>query len=76
MAASTTRYGFREGTGAASLDTVIMGIPLGREFTVEEVDAEVRRRGLPARGAVREHFQALKNRGFIEKSENGWVRVS
>ena len=74
MAKERTRYGSGEGTGAASLDIVIMGIPLGREFTEAEVREEVLRRGLPERGAVKEHLRVLRGSGFIRKSDNGWIR--
>jgi repressor of nif and glnA expression len=76
MTGERTRYGSGPGTGAASLDMVILDIPLGREFTEAEVTDEVRRRGLPERGAVGQHLRALRERGFIRKSDNGWVRIS
>lgn len=76
MAKERTRYGSGEGTGAASLDIVIMEIPVGREFTETEVDDEVERRGLPRRGAAGQHLRALRDRGFIRKTDNGWIRES
>ena len=72
---NTTRYGSRVGTGGASLDIVVLEIPLGREFTEAEVVDEVRRRNLPERKAVYQHFTALRNRGFVRKSADGGVRV-
>ena len=71
-----TRYGSGEGTGAASIDIVVMDMPLGREFTEAEVVDEVRRRKLQERKAVDKHLYALRNRGFIRRSDNGWVRIS
>ena len=72
----TTRYGSGIGTGAGSIDVVVMDIPVGREFTEAEVEAEVRRRGLPDRGAKGQHLRTLKERGYIRKTDNGWARVS
>jgi hypothetical protein len=71
-----TQYGSRSGTGAASLDTVILDFPLGREFTAAEAAAQVQRRRLPERGAIREHLRALRERGFLRRTGNGWVRLS
>ena len=75
MAKNQTPYGSGEGTGAASVDLVVLEMPLGREFTEAEVEDEVRRRGLPERGAVYEHLRALRNRGFLRKTDTGWVRL-
>jgi hypothetical protein len=76
MQTERTRYGSALGTGAASLDIVVSDIPIGREFTEAEVAAEVHRRWLPERGAIGEHVRALRNRGFIRRTDNGWVRES
>lgn len=71
-----TPWGSGVETGAGSLDIVMLDIPLGREFTAAEIIDEVRRRGLPERGAVREHLVNREHRGFISKTANGWKRIS
>jgi len=75
-AEDSSPYGSGAGTGAASLDIVIREIPLGREFTEHELEQEVRARGLQERGAIREHLRSLEQRGHVQRSENGWKRVS
>lgn len=69
-------YGSRAGTGAASIDLVIREIPVGREFTVEEIEKAVRDQSLPERSAIREHLRSLAQRGHLAKTDNGWQRVN
>ena len=76
MAREKTAWGSGVTTGAGSLDIVILEIPIGREFTEDEIADEVRRRGLPERGAVREHLVNREKKGFVVKSANGWKRLS
>ncbi len=73
---SSSPYGRRPGTGAASLDVVIKNVPVGREFREEELVTEVRQRGLKERGAVREHLRALQQEGHLRRTDNGWVRLN
>ncbi|HUY34242.1 MAG TPA: hypothetical protein VMV69_15960 [Pirellulales bacterium] len=76
MARETTVWGSDVNSGAGSLDIVILAIPKGREFTPEELAAEVRRRGLPERRAVREHLVNREKMGVVEKTPNGWKRIA
>ena len=71
----TTPWGGRIGKGTGSIEIVVRDIPLGREFTADEVDHEIARRGLQGRGATRRHLETLRDRGFIRRSDNGWVRI-
>lgn len=76
MARETTPWGSSVNSGAGSLDLVILSIPQQQEFTPEELAAEVRRRGLPARDAVREHLINREKKGFLAKTANGWKRIA
>ena len=76
MAREMTSWGSGINTGAGSLDIVILDIPIGREFTEEEIAEEVRRRGLKERDAVYEHLYNRQEKGFVAKTDNGWKRVS
>jgi hypothetical protein len=71
-----TPWGSGVNTGAGALDIVILNIPKGREFAEAEIAEEVRRRGLTVRGAVREHLDNRRKKGFVVKTPNGWRRVS
>jgi hypothetical protein len=75
MASERTRYGSGVNTKSAALDAVILDFPVDREFNESEVIEEIRRRGLPERGAVGNHLRALRDRGFLRQSGGGWVRV-
>lgn len=70
-----TAWGTVVGTGAASIDTVVMDFPLGRQFTEDEIESEVRRRRLRERGAIRRHLETLRDRGYIQKRDSGWRRI-
>ena len=76
MAREKTPWGTVVGTGAASIDIVVMGYPIGREFTEDEVDLEIRRRRLRERGAIRRHLETLRDRGYVRRSDNGWRRIA
>ena len=76
MARELTAWGSGVNCGAGALDIVVLDIPIGREFTADEIAAEVRRRGLEPRGAVREHLVNRQKKGFVVKTDNGWRRVS
>jgi hypothetical protein len=75
MAREKTAWGTVVGTGAASIDAVVMDIPVGRQFTEDEVEAEIRRRGLPERGAIGRHLDTLQDRGYVQRRDGGWRRV-
>lgn len=77
MAREYTDWGTVEGTGAASIDTVVMAWPVGHEFTEGEVESEIKRRGLPTRGAIRRHLETLRDRGYVQRSDRpqGWRRL-
>lgn len=66
-------YGHRGGAG--SIDFVVKDFPLDHEFSVEEVEAEVQRRGLQKREAVREHLYKLEKDGHVVRSNGSWKRL-
>ena len=68
-----TRWGTVVGTGAASIDIVLMEAT--RPLTIREIEDEIRHRGLPERGAVSSHLNTLKGRGHIINTPDGWCRV-
>jgi hypothetical protein len=68
-----TAWGTVVGTGAASIEIVLMEAT--RPLTVLEIEEEVRRRGIPERGAVGRHLTVLKERGHIINTSEGWCRL-
>lgn len=75
MSREKTEWGTVVDTGAASIDIVVMVRPIGQKFTVDDVELEIRRRGLPERGAIREHLDTLRKRGYVERRDGGWRRI-
>lgn len=76
MSSPMKLWGSRRDNGAGSLNIVILDIPNGRTFTSKEIEAEVFRRGLTGRGAVREHLDSLAEKGHVVKVPGGWQRIS
>jgi hypothetical protein len=76
MARETTVWGSDVNSGGGSPDIVILAIPNGREFTSEELEAEVRRGGQPERRAVRELLVNRERMGVVEKTPNDWKRIA
>ena len=69
-----TAWGTVVGTGAASIDLVLMEAT--RPMSVREIEEDMRRRGLPERGAISSHLNTLRQRGHIVNTPEGWCRVS
>ncbi len=76
MANAPKIWGSRTYCGAGSLNIVILEIPRTLTFTQEEIADDVQRRGLPERGAVREHLLSLEKKGHVVKVPGGWQRIS
>ncbi len=68
-------YGSRPNTGAASLDFIIAGFPIGSVFTERQLVDEISCRGVRGRGAVGNHLRALQKRGHVERTDSGWIRL-
>ena len=77
MSRIKTQWGTVENTGAGSMDIVIQSLPVGSEFTVEEIEFEIRARQLPTRGAMERHLDTLKKRGYVRKAGRvgAWKRI-
>jgi hypothetical protein len=69
----TTVWGSRLGTGAASIDLVLLEAPF--PLTVEQIEVEIRRQGLKERGEVARHLYSLRMRGHVTRVASGWVKV-
>ncbi|MBP3958002.1 hypothetical protein J8F10_22330 [Gemmata sp. G18] len=69
-----TVWGTVSNTGASSIDIVL--IDASRPMSIREIEEEIRRRGLPERGAVSSHLNTLKKRGHIVNTPSGWCRTS
>ena len=76
MANAPKIWGSRTDLSAGSHNIVILDIPKKRTFTPEETGDEVQRRGLPQRGAIRNHFYSLQKKGHVVKVPGGWQRIS
>jgi len=76
MAREKTPWGTVADTGAGSIDIVMREFPLGREVSESEIVAAVRRKGLKERNAIPEHMGTLIKRGHVEKTDNGWKRIT
>ena len=74
--ADLSPYGRQLGSGAAAIDIVVKEYPLRSEFSVEQIEAEVRRRGLPEREAVREHLYKLESEGHVSRINGNWTRLN
>lgn len=70
-----TLWGSRIDSGAGALDIVMLDIPIGQEFTIDQIKNEVIRRSLLLRGAINEHLNRRRREGFVVKTTNGWKRV-
>lgn len=77
MAREKTPWETVQNTAAGAMDLVILTYPVGREFTEDELKADIRARHLPTRGAMQRHLDTLRSRGFVRKGAKvrGWVRV-
>lgn len=67
-----THWGTVVGTGAASVDLVLM--ETSTRLKVAEIAEEIMKRGFKQRGAIECHLNTLKRRGYIDRTSNGWGR--
>lgn len=68
-----TKWGTVVGTGAASIDIVLMEAEC--PLTESEIAGEIRKRGLKSRGAIGSHLNTLKRRRHVVNTAFGWARV-
>lgn len=66
-------WGYTIGSGANSISIVLR--EASRPLQIAEIEAMVRRLGLNPRGDVRRHLQNAREKGYVTKTPDGWVRV-
>jgi hypothetical protein len=71
-----TSWGGRIGCGTGSVETVIQDYPIGKIFTENEIDSEIKRRKLVNRGAIYRHLDTLSKKGYLKRVQGGWKRIS